>query len=244
MWGTSSLGPASRAQAISAVRSFLGWCRAVGGARHLPDAETMRHVFAVPSAKVERPYQVLTDAEISALGRVAVEPRDRAILALLLGAGGSRAASACGERRRGRRTNAVTNGARSCEPVLTFYGPRPSLFEKRPAGGDRRGDVGTLGQPGHWARMKADAQQLYRLGDFLHFNSIRYEAHHHTSDLGRRMRTITECRIFIASPGGLNDIREAFRAELEHYNRMDARRRGLTFTAVGWEETLPAMRRP
>ncbi len=79
--------PATRAQAISAVRSFLGWCRAVGGARHLPDAETMRHVFAVPSAKVERPYQVLTDAEISALGRVAVEPRDRAILALLLGAG-------------------------------------------------------------------------------------------------------------------------------------------------------------
>ena len=55
---------------------------------------------------------------------------------------------------------------------------------------------------------------------------------------------ITGYRIFIASPSGLDEIRRAFREEMDYYNRMDALRRGVMFVAVGWEETLGGPRRP
>ena len=56
-------------------------------------------------------------------------------------------------------------------------------------------------------------------------------------------RTIIEYRIFIASPGGLDDIRKAFREEIQDYNDTDALRRGIIFTPVGWEETIGGARR-
>lgn len=57
-------------------------------------------------------------------------------------------------------------------------------------------------------------------------------------------RSITEHRVFIATPGGLDEERRAFREELREYNEVDAVRRGLLFTPVGWEDTLGGARRP
>ncbi len=56
--------------------------------------------------------------------------------------------------------------------------------------------------------------------------------------------TVTQYRVFIATPGGLDDVRHAFREELRDYNETDALRRGVIFTPVGWEETLGGARRP
>ena len=51
-------------------------------------------------------------------------------------------------------------------------------------------------------------------------------------------------KVFIASPGGLEDERRAFAGEIEEYNRIEASQRGVIFQAVGWEETLPGIGRP
>lgn len=56
--------------------------------------------------------------------------------------------------------------------------------------------------------------------------------------------TLTAYRIFIASPGGLMEIRRCFRSILERYNTEDAVRRGVLFIPVGWEDTLGGMGRP
>ncbi len=51
-------------------------------------------------------------------------------------------------------------------------------------------------------------------------------------------------KVFIASPGGLDDERRAFAKEIEDYNRVEAVHRGVIFQAVGWEDTLPGIGRP
>lgn len=55
---------------------------------------------------------------------------------------------------------------------------------------------------------------------------------------------LTGFRIFIASPGGLAEVRTAFRETLERYNVEDAIRRGVVFIPVGWEATLGGLGRP
>jgi len=49
---------------------------------------------------------------------------------------------------------------------------------------------------------------------------------------------LTNYRVFIASPGGLEKEREAFRDVLRSHNDADAIQRGAIFTPVGWEITL------
>lgn len=51
-------------------------------------------------------------------------------------------------------------------------------------------------------------------------------------------------RIFIATPGGLDDERRAFRRVISEYNDSDAVRRGVMFLPVGWEITLGGVGRP
>lgn len=55
---------------------------------------------------------------------------------------------------------------------------------------------------------------------------------------------LTAYRIFIASPGGLIEIRKCFRSIIEKYNTEDAVRRGVLFIPVGWEDTLGGVGRP
>jgi hypothetical protein len=51
-------------------------------------------------------------------------------------------------------------------------------------------------------------------------------------------------RIFIATPGGLEDERKAFRSVVIKYNESDALRRGVMFMPMGWEVTLGGVGRP
>ena len=57
--------------------------------------------------------------------------------------------------------------------------------------------------------------------------------------------SITRYKVFIASPGGLREEREAFRDTIRDYNEeIDQQRRDITFMPVGWEETLGGPGRP
>ncbi len=49
---------------------------------------------------------------------------------------------------------------------------------------------------------------------------------------------ITKLRVFIASPGGLDEFRENFNKTLAEYNRLEALPLGVMFEAVGWEVTI------
>jgi tetratricopeptide (TPR) repeat protein len=51
-------------------------------------------------------------------------------------------------------------------------------------------------------------------------------------------------RIFIASPGGLADEREAFKETIIEYNDSDAIERNAIFLPIGWELTLAGIGRP
>ena len=55
---------------------------------------------------------------------------------------------------------------------------------------------------------------------------------------------VVKYRIFIASPGGLDDIRRRFRTTLDEYNSLESVPRGVLFEPVGWEATLPGVGRP
>jgi tetratricopeptide (TPR) repeat protein len=57
-------------------------------------------------------------------------------------------------------------------------------------------------------------------------------------------RQITAYRIFIASPGGLQEERKEFRRIVEDFNEATALPRSVLFQAVGWEDTLGGFGRP
>jgi site-specific recombinase XerD len=79
------LAPASQAQALAAIRSFLKWAR-LRGALQL-SGELVADALKSRRATVRRPYPVLTEPEVIALYQAAENPRDRALLAVMLGAG-------------------------------------------------------------------------------------------------------------------------------------------------------------
>ncbi len=79
------VGPASHDQAIAAMRSFLRWTYAVR--LHQIPRDIYGELLESTGAEVQRPYSVLTDAEIVAMTRAARSKRDRALLAVMVGAG-------------------------------------------------------------------------------------------------------------------------------------------------------------
>lgn len=57
-------------------------------------------------------------------------------------------------------------------------------------------------------------------------------------------KTITQYRVFLGSPGGLDDEREKFRKALEKFSLLHAARKDVMFHAVGWENTIGGAGRP
>ena len=55
---------------------------------------------------------------------------------------------------------------------------------------------------------------------------------------------VIKYRVFIASPGGLDNLRQVFHKTLDEYNRLEAIPRGAMFEPVGWEATMPGVGRP
>lgn len=80
-----TLAPSTVSLKLAAVRSFLGWARSMG-ACSIP-ADAVRVALKTPRADVRRPYQVLSEPEIGRMLAAADTARDRALLAVLFGAG-------------------------------------------------------------------------------------------------------------------------------------------------------------
>jgi hypothetical protein len=57
-------------------------------------------------------------------------------------------------------------------------------------------------------------------------------------------KSLTQYRVFIGSPGGLDAERKQFRDTLSKYNERDAEPRGVVFQPVGWEDTIGGVGRP
>lgn len=57
-------------------------------------------------------------------------------------------------------------------------------------------------------------------------------------------KLLTQYRVFIGSPGGLDDQRKSFRSKLEKYTARHAEHRGVLFHPVGWEDTVGGAGRP
>jgi site-specific recombinase XerD len=78
-------GDASHAQAVSALRSFLRWSRALGV--HGLRSEVIEAALKMPRARIRRPYRTIGEKDGKRLLSAARSARDRAIVGLLLGAG-------------------------------------------------------------------------------------------------------------------------------------------------------------
>jgi hypothetical protein len=57
-------------------------------------------------------------------------------------------------------------------------------------------------------------------------------------------KSLTQYRIFIGSPGGLDEEREYFRSRLEKFSMLHAEPQGVLFHPVGWEDTVGGVGRP
>lgn len=57
-------------------------------------------------------------------------------------------------------------------------------------------------------------------------------------------RSLTQYRVFIGSPGGLQEERKRFRELLERYSKVHGEPAGVVFHPVGWEDTLGGVGRP
>src|SRR5271166_3214153 len=55
---------------------------------------------------------------------------------------------------------------------------------------------------------------------------------------------LTQYRVFIGSPRGLDDERKGFRDTLEKFNRYHGKPAGVLFDPVGWEDTIGGVGRP
>ena len=57
-------------------------------------------------------------------------------------------------------------------------------------------------------------------------------------------KTLTQYRVFIGSPGELEEERKCFRGKLTKFSEIHSEPRGVVFHPVGWEETIGGVGRP
>ena len=79
------VSPSTMALKLAGVRSFLTWAGAMQA--HVLPMEIIRTALKTPRSDVRKPYQVLSEQEIGRVLSIASTPRDKAIMAVLLGGG-------------------------------------------------------------------------------------------------------------------------------------------------------------
>ena len=77
----------SASQALAALRSFFGWCRKTHVGISPLSSDTIKDALEMPRTHVEKPYDILTDGELSRVMAAAPTVRDRALIALMAGCG-------------------------------------------------------------------------------------------------------------------------------------------------------------
>ena len=83
----SSTPAPSASQALAALRSFFGWCRKGHVGISPLSSDCIEDALEMPRTHVEKPYDILTDTELSRLMEAAPTVRDRALIALMGGCG-------------------------------------------------------------------------------------------------------------------------------------------------------------
>lgn len=58
------------------------------------------------------------------------------------------------------------------------------------------------------------------------------------------VKTLTEYKIFVASPSGLEEEKQALKELIQEYNDVEGGHRGVHFSLIGWENTLGGIGRP
>lgn len=81
----ADLAPSSKAQALTALRSFLIWAGDMGG--HRLSARLLRVALKAPTVSTAARYHTVSDPEARAMFAAAETARERALLGVLLGAG-------------------------------------------------------------------------------------------------------------------------------------------------------------
>ena len=81
----ADLAPASQAQALSALRSFMAWAGSMEA--HSVPGQVINLALRTPRATVQVRYLVLNEREVGAILLAARGERERAILGVLIGAG-------------------------------------------------------------------------------------------------------------------------------------------------------------
>jgi integrase/recombinase XerD len=81
----SKLAAGSQAQHLAALRSFLKWSRTFGA--HALPQDVIAEALRAPRATVLKPYVTISEPEAGRLLAACTNPRDKALIALLLGAG-------------------------------------------------------------------------------------------------------------------------------------------------------------
>jgi site-specific recombinase XerD len=76
----------SHSQALAAIRAFLKWMNGTFDLRQFDD-RVLRATLRAPRVTVMRPFNILSDPESIRILQAANNPRDRALVATLLGAG-------------------------------------------------------------------------------------------------------------------------------------------------------------
>ena len=77
--------PATQAQTLAAVRSFLSWTGAIQA--HALPVEVVRTTLRTPSSVVKTRYEVLSEPEIVAIFGSVRDAKSRALMGIMLGAG-------------------------------------------------------------------------------------------------------------------------------------------------------------
>jgi integrase len=82
---SSDLAPNTVSVRLAGLRSFLSWAGVME--LHALPRESVRLALRIPAGDLRRPYQVLSEPEIARVLAGVEEPRDRAMVAVLLGGG-------------------------------------------------------------------------------------------------------------------------------------------------------------
>ena len=95
------------------------------------------------------------------------------------------------------------------------------------------------------SRLSSDPWQITDSGlTSIRASRVVFSGNAGLGQVGGVPKLLTQYRVFIGSPGGLDEERGCFRHKLERYTALHSEPRSVAFHPVGWEETVGGVGRP